>query len=113
MTHEYSRKLDKDLLDIKNFCYPDAPKEFIVVSEDTILSKEESTKKTNEEAIVRGRHVEIIRDPQLGGKLVVVIKRTPKNTLLTYSEVYEILQEIEETLGVKIKWRRPFPRGSC
>jgi hypothetical protein len=111
MSHEYFKNLDRDLLSIKNYCHPDAPTEFIVISENAVLDRND-TKKV-ETMIVKDRYVEIIKDPQLGGRLEVVIKRAPKNTLLTYSEVYEILQEIARKIGSEIRWKRPFPRGSC
>ena len=111
MSREYFRKLDKDLLNIKSYCHPDAPKEFIVISENVVLGK--NYDKSVETMLIKDRYVEIIKDPLLCGKLEVVIKRSPKNTLLTYSEVFEILQEVTAKLGVEIKWKRPFPRGSC
>jgi hypothetical protein len=111
MSHEYFKNLDKELLNLRRYCHPDAPNEFIVISENAIPVKND-TKKV-ESMVVRGRYVEIIYDPQLSGKLEVIIKRAPKNTLLTYSEVYEILQEITRKAGFDIKWKRPFPRGSC
>lgn len=113
MNREYIRKLDKDLISIKSYCHPDAPKEFIVISENVVVESGRDYTKSVEAVLIRDRYVEIIRDPLLGGKLEVVIKRDPKNTLLTYSEVFEILQEVTRKLGVEIKWKRPFPRGSC
>ena len=120
--------LDKVLLSIKKYCHPDAPKEFIVLSKEPINIKAEDLQnelvkelfnplredeKTAIKLILNDREVEIIRDPLLEGKLEVVVKREPKGTFLTYKEVYEILKKCEEALGLKISWKRPFPRGSC
>ncbi|MEM0038715.1 MAG: hypothetical protein QXX81_02420 [Zestosphaera sp.] len=120
------RKLDNELLNIRKYCHPDAPTEYIVISKDTLPHKEYENPlmaelygpskfgvKISLKTLVDGREVELIKDPILDGKLEVVVRRQPRNTTLTFKEVFAILHKVEELLGVKIEWRRPFPRGSC
>ncbi len=120
------RKLDNELLNIRRYCYPDAPTEYIVISKNTLPHKRyenplmaklygqsKSGVKVSIKTLINSREVELIKDPILEDKLEVVVRRRPRNTTLTFKEVFEILHKVEELLGVKIEWRRPFPRGSC
>jgi len=122
------KRMDKLLLSLKEkgFCQPDAPKEIIIISEEPlehkvyeneILRKLYDPSKVNEKRthilIINGREVEIIKDPLLDGRLEVVVKRYPKNTLLTFSEAYNIIEELQRILELNLHWKRPFPRGSC
>lgn len=120
------RKLDEELLHIRRYCHPDAPTEYIVISKNSLPHKKyknslmaelygesKSSVKVSLKTLVNGREVELIKDPLLDSKLEVVIKRQPRNTILTFREVFEILHTVEELLGVEIGWKRAFPRGSC
>lgn len=120
------RKLDEELLHARMYCHPDAPTEYIVISKNVLQHKRyenpimaelygesKSNEKVSLKILVNGREVELIKDPLLDGKLEVVIKRQPQNTILTFREVFEILHAVKELLGVEIEWKRPFPRGSC
>jgi len=124
--NEKIKKLDEMLLSMAGkYCHPDAPKEFIIISEEPIkpetcesdllkqLNLADNENKVTVKLQIEGREVEIIKRPELDGRLEVVIKREPKNTTLTYGEVYSILGICEKLLGIKIAWKKPFPRGSC
>ncbi len=122
---DHYRKLD-ELLNHKGFCRPDVPIEYIVVSKDSLphggyenpfmaelYEPSKSGTKISIKTLVNGREVELVKDPILEGRLVLVVRRRPRDTVLTFKEVLEILLKVEELLGVKIEWGRPFPRGSC
>jgi len=68
--------------------------------------------KASVKLLIDGRGVEIVRRPGLEGRLEVVVKREPKNSILMYKEVYSILSEVEKHIGMKIVWEKPFSRGS-
>lgn len=118
--------LDRLLLSIRKYCHPDAPKEYVVISKKAIphgkydspplsvlydISK--ANVKVSYNMVINGREVELVKDPALDGRLVVVVRRGSRGGLLTFGEVFEILQTLEGVLGIKIEWGRPFPRGSC
>jgi hypothetical protein len=119
-------RLDRILLSVRIYCHPDAPREYVVVSRDTLqcggvgnqvvaelCRALELGTKASVRLVVRGREVELTADPVLGGRLVVFVRREPGGGFLTFREVYEVLQTLESTLGVRVTWGRPFPRGSC
>jgi hypothetical protein len=119
-------RLDRTLLSIRSYCHPDAPREYVVVSRDALQCGGVSNQvvaelcralelgtKASVRLIVRGREVELTADPVLGGRLAAFVRREPGGGFLTFREVYEVLQTLESTLGVRVTWGRPFPRGSC
>jgi hypothetical protein len=119
-------RLDRILLSVRSYCHPDAPREYVVVSRDTLQCRGISNQvvaelcralelgtKASVRLIVRGREVELTADPVLGGRLAVFVRREPSGGFLTFKEVYDILQTLEGILGVRVAWGRPFPRGSC
>jgi hypothetical protein len=119
-------RLDRILLSIRSYCHPDAPREYVVVSRDALQCGGVSNQvvaelcralelgtKASVRLIVRGREVELTADPALGGRLAAFVRREPGGGFLTFREVYEVLQTLESTLGVRVTWGRPFPRGSC
>jgi len=119
-------RLDRILLSVRSYCHPDAPREYVVVSRDAFQCGGVSNQvvaelcralelgtKASVRLVVRGREVELTADPALGGRLAVFVRREPGGGFLTFREVYEVLQTLEGTLGVRVTWGRPFPRGSC
>lgn len=119
-------RLDKILLSVRSYCHPDAPREYVAVSRSTLPCGDRSSPlvselcralelgaKASARLVVGGREVEIVVDSALGGRVAAFVRREPRVDLLTFSEVYAVLRSLEDTLGVRIGWGRPFPRGSC
>jgi len=119
-------RLDRILLSVRSYRHPDAPREYVVVSRDTLQCGGVSNQvvaelcralelgtKASVRLVVRGREVELTADPVLGGRLAVFVRREPSGGFLNFKEVYDILQTLEGILGVRVAWGRPFPRGSC
>lgn len=119
-------RLDRILLSIRSYCHPDAPREYVAVSRSTLPCGNRSSPlvselcralelgaKASARLVLGGREVELVVDPALGGRVAAFVRRKPREDLLTFSEVYAVLQSLESVLGVKVTWGRPFPRGSC
>ncbi|MBS7281331.1 MAG: hypothetical protein KIH09_16055 [Candidatus Freyarchaeota archaeon] len=123
------KEMDKLLLEVKEkgFCSSDAPKEIIIISkeplkynkvhENDILRKLYDPNKVKEKVtynlLIENREVEVINDPLLDEKLEVIVKREPSIVPLTFGETYNIINKLQKMLGLNLRWKRPFPRGSC
>lgn len=120
------RALDELLKEVGRYCHPDAPIEYVAISKNKfphygyknkLMAELYNPFKTSTKVSVKleidDREVELIKDPVLDGRLEVVVRRRPRNSLLTFREVVSILHHIEVLLEEEIEWETPFPRGSC